>query len=148
VTGSSPTDWHKFAERLAKLLEMLRSPFDGERLAATERMNSLLDSVGLTYTEYLKMLHHTPAAAAGPYAPARRAPAYRRPAQTHEDRAYCELAAELYHHPDFDTLGERSANFVEGLSASKARVTAKQRKWLDDIARQMGVAPLEMEAAA
>jgi hypothetical protein len=126
--------------RMAKVLEMLRSPFDGERLSAVDRANAILSQAGMTWTEFVFMDAGKVEENATTDQPHRT-----RRYQEQSDRYYCELAFQLMEHPDFDTMTAKQQEFVETMATRWNReVSEMQRKWLDGLAEKFGV----MERAA
>ncbi len=109
--------------RLAKVLELLGSPVDGERLAATEKANLILRQAQTTWTELI-----LGGAESQPRA---------RPSRTHEDETYRDLAEAILNDPAYKPSSPREAEFVEHMTEWDGPVTEKQRKWIDNIMQRM-----------
>ena len=107
--------------RMAKVLELLGSPIDGERLAASEKANLLLKNARMTWTEFVL----------GPPQPAR-------PAKPRDENdEFRDLAWEIYDHPDYTPTNDREREFVERMTEWEGPISDKQRSWLSGIARRV-----------
>jgi hypothetical protein len=113
-------------DKLAKVLEMLRSEYEGERLAAVERANQMLTECGLTWTEFVKGRQEQPKK-------------LERPRRTAQDLAYTRLAHRMASSSIWKMMTTKEQGFVAQMAYSwPFPVSQAQRAWLDLLAIKYG----------
>jgi hypothetical protein len=125
-------------DKLGKLLPLLSSNHDGERAGAAFAIQRVLKSHGCDlYDLVAAITTATPA----------REPSRRQPTEDDSDtmdaKGLVNLITRLRDSGAW--LGPRSEQFLDGLLARARRydavfLSARQRQWLDDLARRAGVA--------
>lgn len=132
-----------FRIKMAKILEMLGSAFDGERLAAVELAKRELKKRKMTWTElvvppllaaptrahYARPHRHEPTE--GP------APTRKSTSQAAEDERFCMHAFALTQHPLFHSLSPKERGFLVQMCTWNSAVSEKQRSYIEGLAEKL-----------
>jgi hypothetical protein len=130
----------EFRTRMAKLLEMLRSPFDGEVMNAVRKANIEMAKRKMTYTELVMKALPAPARDHYPYGQStRRREDGKRPQsrQTQQDLQYRSRAALMRISAHFRQLVQRDQDFIKGMADWRGSYSEKQRKYIDDVMEKL-----------
>lgn len=124
-------------ERLSKVAEMFRSPYEGERLAALERANAILESAGMTWTDLVCCQAPAPAPAPRPGRGRRSQPFA---TKTQDFQRYAALARTISGHPGFRDLPRTAKRTVARILISTTdQISASDAHVLDLLARHLGI---------
>ena len=120
-----------FRTKLAKILEMLTSSHEGERLAAVEKANRELARRKLTWTELICEQPAAPATAPAEWQPEPRQPA------TAEDRDFMDRARQILRGPFYGALSTNEQRFILQMATAWDRaLSEKQRAYIASLRRK------------
>lgn len=137
-----------FSEKLAtfvRALELLRSPVEGEVVAAAAAATRLLQSMGFgSYAELFSALVLNCEAHQEAEPPPQEPPEKVQPktsaAQDKADRQYADLSFRISNHDDFsDMFNEKERTFIEAMAVWPRSFTPKMRAWLDSLGTKIGL---------
>lgn len=119
--------------KLAKVLELTRSPVEGERSAAINRANAMLEGAGMSWSDLLLKRQPRRVMSFANVSPAAAQQGYEANRQTLHDKLYVQTARDILYHPIFLRLNEFEQSFLRSLDNWRGTLSAKQRALVDQI---------------